>query len=233
VPLKAPERTKLNKISKFFMTITWFGQSCFKIQSGDVTLVTDPYNPEVGFKLPRLTADIVTVSHDHYDHNNAAGVTGENGAPFLISAPGEYEIKGVFVYGIPFWHDKNEGKDRGQSIAYRIEMEGISVAHLGDLGHTLSDEQVAELDGVDILLIPVGGKWTIGANEAVEIINEIEPRIVIPMHYKIPGLKVDVESADKFLKEMGASKAEKMAKLKISKKDLPQEEMKVILLEKS
>jgi L-ascorbate metabolism protein UlaG (beta-lactamase superfamily) len=215
------------------MTITWLGQSCFKIQSGDVTVVTDPYNSDVGFKLPRLTADIVTVSHEHYDHNNVAGVSGVNGAPFLISAPGEYEVKGVFVYGIPFWHDKSEGKDRGQSIAYRIEAEGISVAHLGDLGHTLSEEQVAELDGVDILLIPVGGKWTIGANEAVEIINEIEPRIVIPMHYKIPGLKVDVESVDKFLKEMGASKAEKLPKLKIAKKDLPQEEMKVILLEKS
>jgi len=214
------------------MTITWLGQSCFKIQGSDVTLITDPYNAEVGFKLPRLTADIVTVSHDHFDHNNAAGVSGENGAPFLIASPGEYEIKGVFVYGIPFWHDKSEGKDRGQTVAYRIEMEGISVAHLGDLGHTLSEEQVAQLDGVDILLIPVGGKWTIGASEAVEIINEIEPRIVIPMHYKIPGLKTDVEPVDKFLKEMGASKAERLPKLKIAKKDLPQEETKLILLEK-
>lgn len=214
------------------MTITWLGQSCFKIQSGEVTLITDPYNSEVGFKLPRLTADIVTVSHDHFDHNNVAGVSGENGAPFLISSPGEFEVKGVFVYGIPFWHDKSEGKERGVNIVYRIEMEGISIAHLGDLGHILSEEQVAELDGVDILLVPVGGKWTLGASEASEVINEIEPRIVIPMHYKIPGLKVDVDTVDKFLKEMGASKAEKLPKLKISKKDLPQEETKVILLEK-
>jgi L-ascorbate metabolism protein UlaG (beta-lactamase superfamily) len=215
------------------MTITWLGQSCFKIQSGDVTLVTDPYSPEIGFKLPRLTADIVTVSHDHFDHNNAAGVSGPNGAPFLITSPGEYEVKGVFIYGIPFWHDKSEGKERGPIIVYRIEAEGISVAHLGDLGHTLSEEQVAQLDGVDILLIPAGGKFTIGAHEASEIVSEIEPRIVVPMHYKIPGLKVDVEPVDKFLKELGASKAEKLPKLKISKKDLPQEETKVILLEKS
>jgi len=216
------------------MTITWLGQSCFKIQIGDVTLVTDPYNSEVGFKLPRLTADIVTVSHDHFDHNNIEGVSGPEGAtPFVISSPGEFEVKGVFVYGSAFWHDKNEGKDRGQNIAYCIEAEGISLAHLGDLGHELSEEQIEKFDGVDILFVPVGGKWTLGASEAVKVINEIEPRIVIPMHYKIPGFKVDVETIDKFLKEMGASKAEKLPKLKISKKDLPQEETKVIVLEKS
>ena len=195
-------------------------------------MVTDPYNAEVGFKLPRLTADIVTVSHDHFDHNNVAGVSGTEGEPFVIASPGEFEVKGVFVYGNSFWHDKTEGKDRGSSTAYCIEMEGISLAHLGDLGHTLNEEQIEKLDGVDILFVPVGGKWTLGASEAVEVINEIEPRIVIPMHYKIPGLKVDVETIDKFLKEMGASKAERLPKLKISKKDLPQEETKVIVLEK-
>lgn len=215
------------------MTISWLGQSCFKIQGKDVALVTDPYGGEVGLKLSRLSADIVTVSHDHDDHNNVDAVRGEKGeTPFLISSPGEYEVKGVFVYGIPFWHDKSEGKERGQSVTYRIEMEGISIAHLGDLGHTLNEEQVAKLDGVDILLIPVGDKWTIGAREAAEIINEIEPRIVIPMHYKIPGLKMDIDPVDKFLKEMGAGKAEHLPKLKIVKKDLPQEETKVIILDK-
>lgn len=215
------------------MTISWFGQSCFKIQDKDVALATDPYDASVGFKLPRLAADIVTVSHDHSDHNNIAGVHGAAGEPFVISSPGEYEIKGVFVYGIPFWHDKSEGSERGPNIVYRIEMEGISIAHLGDLGHTLTEEQAAKLENVDILLIPVGGKYTINAREAAEVVSEIEPRIVIPMHYKIPGLKIDIETVDKFLKEMGAAKAEKLPKLKISKKDLPQEETRVILLEKS
>lgn len=214
------------------MTITWLGQSCFKIQDKDATLVTDPYEASVGFKLPRLSADIVTVSHDHYDHNNVGAVSGVNGSPFVISSPGEYEVKGIFVYGIPSWHDKSEGKERGSNTIYRIQVEGISIVHLGDLGHTLSEETIGKLEGVDILLIPVGGKWTIGAHEAVEVISELEPRIVIPMHYKIPGLKVDVESVDKFLKEMGASKAEKLPKLKIARKDLPQEETKVIILEK-
>jgi L-ascorbate metabolism protein UlaG (beta-lactamase superfamily) len=215
------------------MTISWLGQSCFKIVGKDVSLLTDPYGAMTGLKMPRTSADIVTVSHDHEDHNNIEAVRGEDGKePFLITRPGEYEVKGVFVYGIPFWHDKEEGKERGESVAYRIEMEGISIAHLGDLGHTLNEEQVAKLDGVDILLIPVGGKWTIGAREAAEIINEIEPRIVIPMHYKIPGLKIDLEAVDKFLKEMGASRAEHMPKLKITKKDLPQEETKTIILDR-
>lgn len=216
------------------MTITWLGHSCFKIQDKEVSVVTDPYDPSIGFKLPRLSADIVTVSHDHYDHNNTAAVRGttEKG-PFIISNSGEYEIKGVFVYGIPFWHDKSEGRERGQNVVYRIEVDGISVAHLGDLGHTLTEAQAAKLDGVDILLIPVGGKYTVGASEAVEIVSELEPRIVIPMHYKIPGLKIDIDSADKFLKEMGAGRVEKLSKLKISKKDLPKEETKIILLEKS
>ncbi len=214
------------------MTITWLGQSCFKIQDKEVTLISDPYEAEVGFKLPRLSADIVTTSHDHYDHNNVSAVSGTTGAPFVISGPGEYEVKGIFVHGISSWHDKSEGKEKGSNTIYRIEVEGISIVHLGDLGHTLNEEIVGKLEGVDILLIPVGGKWTIGAHEAVEVISALEPRIVIPMHYKIPGLKVDVETVDKFLKEMGASKAEKLPKLKITKKDLPQEETKVILLER-
>lgn len=215
------------------MIITWLGHACFKIQDKEVTIITDPYDSSIGFKLPRLKADIVTVSHDHYDHNNIAGVKGISGEPFIIKNPGEYEIKGVFIYGIPFWHDKSEGKERGANIAYRIEIEGISVVHLGDLGHFLTEEQAALLGSIDILLIPVGGKYTIGVKEAVEIINELEPRIVIPMHYKIPGLKIDIEPVDKFLKEMGVSKVERLPKLKIVKKDLPQEETKVILLEKS
>lgn len=215
------------------MTITWLGQSCFKIQDKEITVIVDPYSNEVGFKLPRLAADIVSISHDHFDHNNVEAVSGTTGAPFVISGPGEYEVKGVFVYGIPSWHDKSEGKEKGSNTIYRIQMEGISVVHLGDLGHTLSEEEVAKLDGVDILLVPVGGHFTVGGSEAAEVVSQLEPRIVIPMHYKIPGLKMDVDPVDKFLKEMGASKAEKLPKLKIVKKDLPQEETKVVLLEKS
>ncbi|HLD30719.1 MAG TPA: MBL fold metallo-hydrolase [Patescibacteria group bacterium] len=213
------------------MTITWLGHSCFKIQDKEITVITDPYDRSIGFKMPRVSADIVTASHDHLGHHNISEVNGVNGNPFIISAPGEYEVKGVFVYGTSFYHDKSEGKEKGKITAYKIEMDDIFVFHLGDIGHILSDEQIAKIGKVDILLIPVGGVSTIGAKEATEIINQLEPRIVIPMHYKVPGLKFELEPLDKFLKEVGATKAESMPKLKISKKELPQDETKFILLE--
>ncbi|HEX9664750.1 MAG TPA: MBL fold metallo-hydrolase, partial [Patescibacteria group bacterium] len=134
------------------MIITWLGHSAFKIESKDITLVTDPYDPKIGFKFPKITADIVTISHDHFDHAYAEGVAGE---PFIIDSAGEYEIKEVFVMGLPSFHDKKEGADRGGNIIYKIELENITIAHLGDLGHVLTDEQTEKLQGVDILMIPV------------------------------------------------------------------------------
>jgi len=211
------------------MIITWLGHSAFKIESKDITLVTDPYDPKIGFKFPKITADIVTISHDHFDHAYAEGVAGE---PFIIDSAGEYEIKEVFVMGLPSFHDKKEGADRGGNIIYKIELENITIAHLGDLGHVLTDEQTEKLQGVDILMIPVGGNYTIDYQEAMEIINQLEPRVVIPMHYALPGLKVDIEKVDKFCKEMGCSPSETLDKYKITRKDLPTEETQVILLAK-
>jgi len=213
------------------MYITWLGQSCFKLQdkigSDGVTLVTDPYSDDIGLKMPRFEADIVTVSHSHHDHNNIGALRGN---PFIIDTAGEYETRGVFVEGVEAWHDAAEGKERGKNIIYRIEMEDISITHLGDLGHILDAKQLEKLEGTDILLIPVGGKYTINAAKAVEVISQIEPRIIIPMHYKVPGLKIDLDGAEKFIKELGL-KPRQEEKLKISKKDLPQEEMELVVLE--
>lgn len=212
------------------MYITWLGQSCFKLQdkvgSDGVMLVTDPYNDDTGLKMPRFEADIVTISHDHHDHNNLGAIRGN---PLIVKTAGEYETKGVFVEGVEAWHDNKDGAERGQNIIYRIEMEDISITHLGDLGHILDTKQLEKLEGTDILLIPVGGKYTINAAQAVEIISQLEPRIVIPMHYKIPGLKSDIEGVDKFIKELGI-KPRNEEKLKISKKDLPQEDMELVVL---
>lgn len=166
------------------MQITWLGQSCFKIQGKDVTVITDPYASDIGLKLPRLNADIVTVSHDHHDHNNVDAV---NGTPFVIDKPGEYEIKNVFVQGIPAYHDTSSGTERGNSIIYLFQIEELKIAHLGDLGAKLTDEQLEKLEGVDIIFIPVGGTFTIDGKQAAEVVNQLEPRIAIPMHYKIPG----------------------------------------------
>lgn len=219
------------------MNITWFGQSCFrleeKIDGETIAAVTDPYGKEVGFKLPKQKAHIVTSSHDHFDHNNVEAVVGlEEDGPVVLDRPGEYEVKGVFVNGIGSYHDKKEGSERGKSIIFKFDFAGLTVLHLGDLGTTLSDVQLEKIEEVDILLVPVGGKYTIDAKEAAEVVRQIEPRIVIPMHYKIKGLTVDIENVEKFIKEMG-NNAETLPKLKINKKDLPQEDTKLIILEKN
>lgn len=212
------------------MIITWIGHSCFKIQdktgNDGITIVTDPFDKATGLKPPAFEADIVTVSHDHHDHNNFSSL---RGTPYIINTAGEYDVKGIPIYGVESYHDASNGKERGMNIIYRFEIDNISVSHLGDLGHVLDNKQLEVLSGTDILLIPVGGKYTIDAKTAVEVVAQIEPRIVIPMHYKTPGLKADVGSVDKFIKEMGV-KPTNEEKLKIAKKDLPAEDMELVIL---
>jgi L-ascorbate metabolism protein UlaG (beta-lactamase superfamily) len=210
------------------MVITWYGQSCFKIQSGETVIFADPFNKEIGLTPPRGQANIVTVSHRHLDHNNVDSLSGE---PLIIEGPGEYEIRGVNIKGIFSYHDNEDGKKRGTNTIYVIEIEGIKLCHLGDLGQKkLTDEQLEEIDEVDILMIPIGGKYTVDAEEAAEIINQIEPRVVIPMHYKISGLKADLGGVEPFLKEMGAAKKSPVDKLTIKKKELPAEETEVVVM---
>lgn len=210
------------------MVITWYGQSCFKIQSGDTVVFTDPFSKEIGLTPPRGQANIVTISHQHYDHNNVESLSGE---ALIVDGPGEYESKGVNVKGIFSYHDNQEGKGRGINTIYAIEMEGIKICHLGDLGQKkLTDEQLEGLGEIDILMIPVGGTFTIDGEEAADIINQIEPRLIIPMHYKIPGLALKLETADTFLKEMGAGKKTALDKLTLKKKDLSQEETEVVVM---
>lgn len=218
------------------MQIQWLGQSCFKIQAksplGETTIITDPYSDDCGLKLPRLSADIVTISHEHKDHSDLSKIKGveETQSPFVIKGPGEYEIKSVFVRGLPSSHDNEHGQTLGANVIYVIRAEGITLVHLGDLGQKeLSPDQLEFIEEADILLVPVGDKYTLNGAEAANLVSQIEPRIVIPMHYKIPGLKIDLDQADKFIKEMGNHK-EEMDKLKITKKDLPQEDTRLILL---
>jgi len=212
------------------MIITWQGHSCFKIQDkigpDGVTVVTDPFNKETGLKVPNFEADIITVSHDHADHNNVDALRGK---PFVISCAGEYDFKGVLIEGIDSYHDDKKGAERGGNIMYRFEIDDISVAHLGDLGDILDNTQIEKLIGTDVLLIPVGGTYTLDAKKAVEVISQIEPRIIIPMHYKTEGNKHDIDSVDKFIKEIGLTPSYE-EKLKISKKDLPQEDMELVIL---
>lgn len=216
------------------MIITWHGQSCFKIQGDRATIVTDPFGPNYGLKVPRLAADIVTISHDHDDHNNSQAVKPTDDKDvFVIDTPGEFESKGVFIYGVPSFHDNKQGAERGLNNIYRIEIDGISIGHLGDLGHLLENGQIERLEGVDILMVPVGGTYTIDGKEATKIISQIEPRIVIPMHYDLKGLKLPkkIDGLDTFCKEIAICPKEALNKFKIVKKDLPQEDLQVVLLE--
>lgn len=213
------------------MFISYLGHACFKLQDKigpeGVTVVTDPFDKDLGLKVPNFEADIVTVSHKHSDHSNSAALRGN---PFVVDAPGEYEIKGVMLQGVESFHDDKNGAERGANIVFRIEIDGVSFAHLGDLGHVLSDEELEQLGVIDVLLIPVGGKYTLDAKRAVEVVNQIEPRIVIPMHYKLPGSKLDIDGSEKFVKELGVE-PKREEKLKLNKKDLPQEGMDLIILE--
>lgn len=212
------------------MEIQYFGHSCFRIKGKDAILVTDPYSPEVGLKMDKISADIVTVSHQHYDHNNISVVTGttKRPNPFIISSPGEYEISGVFIYGVSSFHDAVKGAKRGNNTIYVINMDGIKLSHLGDLGHRLTDEQLEEVNGVDILMIPVGGTYTLDPHQAVEVISQIEPRVVIPMHYKLPGLKIVLAPVEEFLKEIGVE-VKPTDKLVTSLDKLPEERQVVVL----
>lgn len=209
------------------MKITWHGQSCFKIITSNTIIVIDPPSKDVGLKPVRCEADIVTVSHDHYDHNNISSL---RGSPFVVNRPGEYELKEVSIKGFDSFHDEKKGKERGQNTLFVIEAESIKICHLGDLGQKeLTSEQLEALGRVDILMIPVGGIYTIGSEEAVNIINQIEPKIVIPMHYKTPGLKIKLQGVDAFLKEIGIEK-QVVDQLVIKKKDLSKEETRVVVM---
>ena len=152
------------------MVIQWYGQSCFKIQSGDLTLVVDPYSKEIGLTPPRFRADAVLVTHGHFDHSNSESLTGE---PFLISGPGEFEVRGVYIFGMETFHDEAEGRERGMNTVYKIKMEDIRILHLGDFGEKeLRNETLEKIGDVDVLLVPVGGKYTIDAEAAAQVVKQ-------------------------------------------------------------
>ena len=214
------------------MEIKFLGHSSFRIKGKAVTVVTDPFDAYVGFKFPKVEADIITISHGHQDHNQKQLV---GGRPYVINGPGEYEIKGVSVLGLQTFHDEVQGQKRGVNIVYRIELEGISLSHLGDLGHPLSAGQLGELNGVDVLFIPVGGVYTIGPKIAVEVISQIEPKIVVPMHYQVPEQKgsetfARLTGVKEFLKEIG-EQVTPQPKLLVSQDRLPAER-EVLVLER-
>ncbi len=181
------------------VSFRWFGQACLEI-GNSVTIVTDPHDGEsVGLGVPKVKGDIVTLSHRHFDHTSGKKLVSKEDTD-TMEGSGEREVKGIKVEGIDSFHDKAEGAKRGENTIFIFEMDGFRICHLGDLGHRLSEDAIGEVKPVDILLVPVGGNYTIGAREAIETVKDLEPSVIIPMHYKVEGLEVEISSEEDFLR---------------------------------
>ncbi len=214
------------------MDITYLGHSSFRMRGKDASVVTDPFDPKmVGLKFSGVKADIVTVSHDHKDHNYVDGV---KEAEKVVNGPGEYEIKGVSILGYGTFHDSEKGEKRGKNTVYVYEFDNLRIAHLGDLGHKLPEDLLEEIGDIDILLIPVGGVFTIDSALAIETVQAIEPSIVIPMHYQQKGLNQatfsELAPVESFLQDIGLP-VEKMGKLSIKQSDFIEETKRVVVLD--
>ncbi len=218
------------------MDIYWGGQALFKLKGKNASVIIDPYDPDfTGLKLPKdLSADVVLSTHGHDDHNNTKVVVSPTGGKVMVFKDcGEYEVAGVVITAISSFHDDSKGSQRGRNIIFHLMFDGLNIVHLGDFGESkLSEEQITQIGQIDILLIPVGGVFTIDSKQATTIVSQLEPKIIIPMHYKIEGLKFELEGVEKFLKEMGAESLVPQLKLSITKEKLP-EEPQVVVLTKS
>lgn len=209
------------------MDINWYGHSCFRIREQGLTVVTDPYPEELGYTRPRIRADVITVSHAHEGHS---AVKGFRGGPRVFDAPGEYEVGGVFITGVSTFHDAKQGAVSGRNIAFLLDFDGLTVCHLGDLGHLLDQSQIEALDGVNVLMVPVGGGSSLSGAQAAEVISLIEPNVVIPMHYQTPAVSRDIAPVTHFLKAMGLRDIEPQESLRVTRASLG-EEMQVVLLQ--
>jgi L-ascorbate metabolism protein UlaG (beta-lactamase superfamily) len=208
------------------MEITWLGHSCFLIRGKEKIIVTDPCHPDLGYRVGEHKADIVTLSHFHPGHSYIEGVAND---PKQIKSPGEYEIGGTFITGIASFHDDKKGEVRGKNTIYIIEMDDITLCHLGDLGHPLDSHLVEEIGDIGILFLPVGEVSTIPIDTAVEIVRQLEPPIVIPMHYKTEAFTGNLSPVNKFLDKMRIKWIESKPKLSITSSSLPSSTQTIVL----
>ena len=213
--------------------IQYLGHACFRLRGRDGIVITDPYDRSIGLDLGRPTAHIVTVSHHHPDHNNVAAVRPARDRVMVIDGPGEYEVGGVLITGVRTFHDKNRGAELGRNTVYVIHLDDIVFCHLGDLAHELTAQQLEEIGSVDVLFVPVGGGETIGPAEAASVISQIEPHIVIPMHYAVEGLAgMNLAPLDRFLHELGIKDYTPEERLSLNASNLPEdgEQTRVVVM---
>lgn len=210
------------------MYISWYGLSCLKIESkinqNEITLLTDPFDAKkTNLKLPRtLRADLVAQSRPDKELAQAVEPPKDGNKVFLINSAGEYEKGGIFVNGLKINHQEH--------FAYVLDIEGVHLFYCGPLHRLPTESELANVENIDVLFVPVGGHGALTAKEAAELVSDLEPRVVVPIYYKLPGLKMDLDGPEGFLKIMGAKSPETLPKLKLAKKDLPQEETKIYLL---
>ncbi|MHB1315819.1 MAG: MBL fold metallo-hydrolase [Christensenellales bacterium] len=183
------------------MKIKWLGHSCFLLTAEDKTKVLlDPFDETVGYAVPAESADIVLTSHDHFDHGYVKAV---KGSYHLINKPGDYTVKNIQIHGMATKHDDKNGSLRGNNIVFKVIIDGVQICHMGDIGHVLDPKQLLEIGKVDVLLIPVGGVFTVDAVQAKNIVEDINPRLVIPMHYKTEACTFKIAGAESFIKILG------------------------------
>lgn len=200
------------------MKIKWFGHACFLITSDSgVRIVTDPFDEKVGYTLPKVEADILTTSHGHSDHGNIGAVGGNYK---LFNKPGHYHEKGIDITGIESYHDDVKGAKRGSNIIYCFDLDGMKICHCGDLGHILEEKQIQELGKVDILLVPVGGTFTLDYLGAVAVMNQLKPAITIPMHFKTELLTFNIDGVNRFLTAAGGGERVGRQEIEVSKETL-------------
>ena len=206
--------------------IVWLGHACFRLKSKDATIITDPYDKSLGLGTPGQKADVVTISHDHPHHNAVSTVKGD---PMVINGPGEFEVRGVFITGVWSFADDDGGKARGRNTIFLFHMDDLIVCHLGSLGATLKPQQLEAIGDVHVLLVPVGGNASLTASKASEVISQVEPRVVIPMHYSIGRENLPLDNLDKFTKEMGLKDIVPQEKFSMKASDLGETTQVVIL----
>jgi L-ascorbate metabolism protein UlaG (beta-lactamase superfamily) len=181
------------------MKIRWYGQANILIESsGGIKIQCDPYDDTLGYRIPDFKPDIVTVSHNHFDHN---GVEFTKGDPETVREPGDFNIKGIDIKGVELFHDNTGGRKRGKNIVYKLRIDNMDFIHMGDIGHVLSTEIARRLKPCDIVAVPVGGRYTVGGKEAADIVRSLAPSVVIPIHYDTPSNRLGLNGADQFLKE--------------------------------
>jgi L-ascorbate metabolism protein UlaG (beta-lactamase superfamily) len=206
--------------------VQYLGHSCFRLRGRDGIVLTDPYDRSVGLDIGKPTAHIVTVSHDHPDHANVASVRPARERVFVVEGAGEYEISGILITGVRTFHDKKKGEERGKNTVYVIHLDDVVFCHLGDLGHELTAQQLDEIGSVDVLFVPVGGGETITPAEATSVISQLEPRIVVPMHYAQSdqmSFAEELGSLEKFTNELGLKEYVAETKLNLNSSSLPAE----------